>query len=247
MADSPSLTLEHLPGGSAPLYERIADEVRRRVDAGIWSRGHRLRSEAELAADLNVARGTIRRAIALLVESGHLVQRQGVGTFVSGREGLRIPGRFESLGQRMERNSVGYTTLELEREIVEVTQPSGAPVRSLRVRRLRLLDGVPMSVLVNQIPLDVAPGIEEVDLVTMSLYTLLERSFGVAIERSEMTFGAVAADEGLSALLDVPIGAPLTHLVQSTYGPGDVCIDDAETWIRPDRHQPTVSLWRTNS
>ncbi len=247
MSDAPSLTLEHLPGGSAPLYERIADEVRRRVDAGIWSRGHRLRSEAELAADLKVARGTIRRAIALLVESGHLVQRQGVGTFVSGREGLRVPGRFESLGQRMERNSVDYETVELAREVVDLPQPSGAPLRSLRVRRLRLLDGIPMSVLVNQIPLDIAPGIEQVDLVTMSLYTLLEKSFHVAIERSELTFGAVAADAELAALLDVPVGAPLTHLIQSTYGPGDVRVDDAETWIRPDRHQPTVSLWRSDS
>lgn len=239
----PLLTLSEIPEGPSPLYERIADQLRARIEAGVWGGGQQLKAEGDLAADLGVARGTLRKAIGVLVDSGHLVQRHGIGTFISQRRGVELGGRFESLGERMTRGGMDFRTAVLERELLADDDAFGGPV--LRLSRLRSTSSGPVSVLANAVPLALAPGLETADLSATSLYGLLDQ-LGVSIARAELTFSAVPADARAAELLDVPERSPLLHFTQTTYGTDDRVIDQAETWIRPDRHQPSVTLWRSN-
>jgi DNA-binding FadR family transcriptional regulator len=64
---------------------QIAGEFRRRIDAGEWKSGSRLPAERALAAELAVARNTVRRALAALESEGLLARHVGRGTFVQGR------------------------------------------------------------------------------------------------------------------------------------------------------------------
>ena len=47
-----------------PVFQQIAELLARQIKAGHWREGERLPTEAELAASLSVAVGTLRKALA---------------------------------------------------------------------------------------------------------------------------------------------------------------------------------------
>jgi len=65
-----------------PKYQEIADRLRTRIASGALPPGQRLPSEPDLAAEYDASRNTVRLAIALLINQGLVVSRQGLGTFV---------------------------------------------------------------------------------------------------------------------------------------------------------------------
>lgn len=70
------------PHSERPRYRLVADELRRRISAGLIPRGSLLPSETALIAEFDVSRGTIREAINLLREEGLVVTEHGRGTYV---------------------------------------------------------------------------------------------------------------------------------------------------------------------
>ena len=68
---------------SKPLYEQVGDLIRRRLVENIYRPGTALPSEIQLAGELGVSQGTVRKAINDLVAEHILFRRQGLGTFVS--------------------------------------------------------------------------------------------------------------------------------------------------------------------
>ncbi len=65
-----------------PKYQQIADRLRTQIGSGVLQPGQRLPSEPDLAAEYDASRNTVRLAIALLINQGLVVSRQGLGTFV---------------------------------------------------------------------------------------------------------------------------------------------------------------------
>jgi GntR family transcriptional regulator len=65
-----------------PKYQEIADRLRTQMASGALVPGQRLPSEPDLAAEYDASRNTVRLAIALLINQGLVVSRQGLGTFV---------------------------------------------------------------------------------------------------------------------------------------------------------------------
>lgn len=62
---------------------KVTTSIKRMISEGKYSMGNRLPTENELAAILDVSRGTIRSGLQELVAEGILEQRPGVGSFVS--------------------------------------------------------------------------------------------------------------------------------------------------------------------
>ena len=65
-----------------PKYQEIADRLRAQIGSGLLEPGQRLPSEPDLATEYDASRNTVRLAIALLINQGLVVSRQGLGTFV---------------------------------------------------------------------------------------------------------------------------------------------------------------------
>jgi GntR family transcriptional regulator len=65
-------------------YAQVAELIRRRIEDGTYPRGSMLPSEPELAAELNISRVTINKAISLLRTAGLVRVRRGSGTVVRG-------------------------------------------------------------------------------------------------------------------------------------------------------------------
>ena len=62
--------------------ESIAEELRKRVDAGEWADGKRLPTERDLAEQYGVARNTVRRAFDQLETDGLVTRKVGRGTYL---------------------------------------------------------------------------------------------------------------------------------------------------------------------
>ena len=75
--------------GSISLYMQIKDLLTAKVGKGEWLPGSIIPSEINLAQELGVSQGTVRKAITELVESNVLTRRQGRGTFVSNHDSAR--------------------------------------------------------------------------------------------------------------------------------------------------------------
>jgi GntR family transcriptional regulator len=66
-----------------PMYQQIAETIRRRIEEGELDRGQQLPTELELRTEFNASRNTIRDAIKRLSGLGLVETRPGQGTFVT--------------------------------------------------------------------------------------------------------------------------------------------------------------------
>jgi GntR family transcriptional regulator len=66
-----------------PKYDIIYREILRKIEAGEWSPGDRLPSEATLANEHDVSLGTVQRSLRILEAEGLVVRRHGSGTYVA--------------------------------------------------------------------------------------------------------------------------------------------------------------------
>ena len=67
---------------SLPLYIQVANWIRSRVITGIWPQGHKLPPEVELAEQLQISRGTLRKSMEILRKDKIIEQSHGKGTYV---------------------------------------------------------------------------------------------------------------------------------------------------------------------
>uniref|UniRef100_A0AAU2VZD4 GntR family transcriptional regulator n=1 Tax=Streptomyces sp. NBC_00008 TaxID=2903610 RepID=A0AAU2VZD4_9ACTN len=69
----------------APLtpYRQLAEILRARIVRGDWASGRRIASETQLVQQYGIARSTVRRSIAVLVDEGTLFVVPQRGTFVT--------------------------------------------------------------------------------------------------------------------------------------------------------------------
>ncbi|TWT44003.1 HTH-type transcriptional repressor YtrA [Phycisphaerae bacterium RAS1] len=66
-----------------PIYQQIADELRRAIAAGVYRSGEMLPSQRALAVKLVVNPNTVQRAYDELERAGITFSRKGLGMFVS--------------------------------------------------------------------------------------------------------------------------------------------------------------------
>jgi GntR family transcriptional regulator len=90
MTDAPAL-------GFRPLYRQVRDVLVRRIADGVWQAGQGIPSEAEIAADLKVSPGTVRKALDEMTAERLLVRRQGRGTTVARHDDARVLFQFFKL------------------------------------------------------------------------------------------------------------------------------------------------------
>jgi GntR family transcriptional regulator len=79
------------------------------------------------------------------------------------------------------------------------------------IERLRTVNEVPVALHQSFVPMDLAPSLQESDLLASSLYELLARH-GIAVGRAQETLESALATEYESVLLGVPAGSPMLLL-----------------------------------
>lgn len=112
------------PNDPRPLYLQIIEQIERRVGVGDLPPGTELPSIRQLAAELQVSVITVKRAYLELEHSGTIVTRQGKGSVVSDRPGLRESVQEKELNGEIDRVVglglvMGISKTEMQRRIGE--------------------------------------------------------------------------------------------------------------------------------
>ena len=71
-------------------YQGIADALRREIECGLYLPGEQIPLEETLGRQFRVCRGTVKRAMDLLVAQGLLARRRGAGAFVKALPGADV-------------------------------------------------------------------------------------------------------------------------------------------------------------
>jgi GntR family transcriptional regulator len=220
--------------GPLPRYLQIAETLARDIAAGRLADGTRLPTERMLAADLGVAVGTLRQALADLADRGLLRRVQGSGNYVRARPDA--PGIYAFF--RLERVAGGpglprAEVLAFDRLPRPAPPPPPGPApEAHRIRRLRRLSGAPAAV--EEIWLDAArtPGLTAADL-SEALYLTLSTRFGLTIARVEDRLGQSPAPDWAPAPFAPPPGTPLPRIDRLAFDPEGRPVETSTTWLDP--------------
>ena len=119
----------------------------------------------------------------------------------------------------------------------------------LRVVRLRLVDGEPMSLDTLYLPEELVPGLTARDLETHSFYDLLESRYGIGVMSAVQTIEPTVTDEEEAALLGVPAHFPALLFERVTEDTDRRVVEFAHAVYRGDRYRVVshLSLQRDRS
>lgn len=228
--------------GPRPLHEQMSSRIRSLIASGSWPPHFKLPAEPDLAAEMGVSRGTLRRAMSTLTGEGLLVQVRGKGTFVTSTAIEQpIAQELLSLSEAMDQQGIVYTTEVLSAAIAPISHHVSALLgqprtsRAFRLVRRRVVGGVPVAFLINYVRLDQCPGIDAKDFAQRSLFKVLEEDYRVTIATARRTFEAQGASPDTALQLDVPEGAALLYLEQVAYLGSGQPVEYSDVWIRGDK------------
>lgn len=230
--------------GPIPKHEQLRALLEQRCADGLEA-GAALPSERQLCEEYGVSRITVREALRQLVAEGTLVRIRGKGTFVADRP-ARSQLHLASFHEDMRRLGRVPSTVVLQTEL-RIPPPSTTSALQIRaadkafhVKRLRLADGIPISIDDAWYPEAIAPALDRHDL-TRSIYDLLRIDYGLPIDRAEQSIGAISADGELARLLGVPSGAPLLAFDRVGFS-GTTRVEHSYSWYRSDRYQVQMTV-----
>jgi GntR family transcriptional regulator len=177
--------------------------------------------ELQLAEQYDVARVTIRRAIADLVAEGLVSRRAGVGTTVN-RDHASRTARVKHSGGLLENivSAVAKTSIRVVEFDFWPCPPDVAADLSiapqdnvLRVSRVRSYDGQPVSLTVAYLPADIGALLKPRALAKEAMLTILQ-NHGISMGSANQTISACLADAQVAELLHENVGAALLSVVR---------------------------------
>jgi GntR family transcriptional regulator len=252
-------------GASDPLHDRLqprgvpdrrlVEDARHRlldlINSGALRPGDRLGTERELAARLSVSRSTLRQVLAVLAEGGVVrrVPGRAGGTFVTHAKVDRDLSVIVGLPEYLRRQGFVAGTQVLSATMSGADDVAAdnlaVPAGSLLIDivRIRLADGIPISLERVQLPAEIFPGLLELPLGG-SIYDLLDAHYGVRPDEvvEHLEVAEASADE--AALLAVSPGAPLLAITRTSATSAGVPFEFSHDLFRADR---TCVTFRTRA
>ncbi len=183
--------LSHTPGQSR--YGKLALALRDRIVQGEWTPGEVIPAESSLAQSYGVALGTIRQALALLVEDGVLQRRHGKGTFVTkGVDGASMMRFFRFRGVDDVSSEAPQSRILSSRLRTATTQEANAfdvakTAQVLQLERLRSIGNEPclLETIVLPLPLFGKLVDSDTDAWDDLLYPMFQQRCGVVIQKTQ--------------------------------------------------------------
>ncbi len=231
------------------LSDQVAAVLRERIASGDWPTDFQLPAEPELAAELGVARGTLRVAIRHLEREGVLKRLRGRGTFVGGGSGeLPIVERFATISEVLTGLRRPYHVDVLEQQVgrgpSQVRRLLGleGDEELFLLKRRFVVEGSPYALVANRVPVAACRSLPDTDFTRHTLFGTMTEC-GIHISWGRRTFGAVADPEA-AGLLAVDSAAPLLHIEQLTYDATSRPVEHSDVWAPGARLRLTSVMER---
>ena len=204
------------PSRALPIYLRIVDSLRDRITGGELRPGDRLPSEAELSAAFKTTRATVARGLRELVYENLITREVGRGSFVA-HPPVAVP--FEPMNiQSLEEQVVArHGTIQyrlLDYRILSAPKDAAAALglkagtTICRIERLRLVNGLPLSLVTRYVERHIGETFSSEDLNRFSVHEMLSR-LGRPVLHTDGWISVTSASARVGALLAVKPNAPM--------------------------------------
>jgi GntR family transcriptional regulator len=200
-----------------PLYIQVKDSLIRRLIDGQWQPGQMIPSETDLAREIGVSQGTIRKALDVMTAENLLVRRQGRGTYVAEpAESRMLFQYFRMIPDSGEPSFPDSRILARSREKADATErselglASGASV--WRIERIRDVAGAPAIVETISLSAVRFADFDRLTGIPNNVYRLYSEKWGITIARARERLKAVAASPADATALGCRPGTPLLRI-----------------------------------
>jgi len=235
---------------SRPLYHQLKDLIRESIQQGRLEPHDRVPSEHELVRAYGVSRVTARQALADLAREGLLFRVQGKGSFVARPAVVQRLSSLKGLIEEMTAMGLESASRVLKAErattSAEVARrlgiSEGDPI--FEIRRVRTVNGEPVSLDVSFFPFLIGQRLAREDLVGRDIFWLLENTCGLRLGAAECQIGALAARPEIARALGIDEGAPLLFIERLTYTEAGRPLDYEHLYVRTERFRYSVHLER---
>jgi GntR family transcriptional regulator len=238
------------PGNSLPLYAQIEGILASSIAAGDLQPGGRLPTEEDLIARFAVSRTTIRMTIQNLARRGLVELRRGRGTFVAQPKITQELSALTGFVEDMQAIGMKPTARLLDQVVMQASErvaqhlgvPEGTPV--VRIQRVRLADGKPVSFDETYLPREIGEKVMANDLEVEPIFTLLEEKYDTQLVEADYKLEAIAADSVVAQALNIAPGNPIFLIERTSYCAGRRPIDYERLHYRGDQIRFVTRLVR---
>ncbi|ASP32143.1 GntR family transcriptional regulator [Labrenzia sp. VG12] len=217
-----------------PLYVQISELLIRDIAAGRLIDGERLPPERDMAEELGISIGTLRKALADLTEKGLLERIQGSGNYI--RQGGTQASVYAMF--RLELLSGGGLPRADILTVDRMAKPGELPTfgtsnEGTRIRRLRYLNDV--MIAVEEIWLDGNAGVVKRDLLSDSLYRYYQKQLGFWISHAEDRVTIGALPDWTPEAFQKPAGTLTGYIERYSWADRPEAVEYSRTWFDTDR------------
>lgn len=222
-----------------PIYVQITDWIREKIQTGEWQKDQQIPSEFELCEILGVSRGTVRKAIDVLISERLLVRAHGKGTFVKNKILLeqKPTWRLAGFSRDLISRGIPYSTKVLKKRVIHPTEEIRdklqlSPSKKIfNMQRLRKINQQPVLLIENHIVYDYCEGVEEVDFEVNQLYVTLENEFNISFNWANRFYRSTLANAETASLLNLRNNAPLMYLEELYHDNHSIPVEYTRAWF----------------
>ena len=217
--------------GSLPRFLQIAELLVRDIAAGRLIDGEKLLPEREMADQLGVAVGTLRKALSEVEDRGLLERVQGSGNYVrAGVDARSIYAMF-----RIELIEGGGLPTARVLSVDRLSKPAHLPAfgtssEGHRIRRLRFLNDRPAAVEEIWLDGDYARAITR-EALSESLYLFYRTQLNLWIVRAEDQIGLDHVPPWSPSDFGRPPGEPVPHVMRVSIDAQGRRAEVSRTWF----------------
>lgn len=206
----------------SPLYIQVKELLIKRLINKEWLPGMPLPSEFQLAMELKVSQGTVRKALDEMTADKLVMRRQGKGTYVSEHTPEDTLYHFfclrDAKGQCHQPHS---TIISLAKQDATAFEQDALALHKnaqvVSIHRVRMLAG---KLIINEtitLPALLFPTLALDGELPNTLYDFYQREFGLSVIKVSEKLTAVLANEDDQFQLKIAVGTPVLRSERIAY------------------------------
>lgn len=226
-----------------PVYYQLAEELRNKIDEGIWPPGHCIDSERMLAEEYNLSRMTVRQAIGELAQAGLLTKEKGKGTFVC--EPKLRQRDIMSFTEMMESSGIDFKTEIVSFDRIDADEDMYTQLKAdelFKIQRLRIVKDVIIAEEIIYLPCSTVPDLERKDLEG-SFYEYLD-NHGLSVNSTDTSIQAILVDDYYRGLFRLNENVPLLKVSSKSYALDERLLFIEDSVYRSDKYTLEINISR---
>ncbi|SNS06628.1 GntR family transcriptional regulator [Anaerovirgula multivorans] len=221
----------------SPVYIKIVEDIRNKVNNGELKPGDDLPSEASLCKEYATSRMTVRKGLAILSNNGYIYSIPGKGYFVDKPEYNKYTLYYDEMNNLI--NNVDNAKLLA----VDIIKPDEGLINSLQIsknkklimiRRLFYTDGEPMAYDMKYLLYEKGMPIVEKEIEHATFPEMISKRTSLYGSKKELVIYAKAPEERTKKLLNISDDLALLIVEQKLYDNKDRPIGLGTTYFRGD-------------